>query len=191
MQVPRIIHGEYRFVDARLRGRIDACGALVGARDWDDPLQVDDLIDTAVVPGLHVLNPPGPLLEADLHYHVFLPLTILLELVDTGRAPPEVEQEVFDTSLTTPWGTLGLLAPANRMWLFAPERHRPFLQAASAFWPTLDAEGARYTVGSATGAPLWSIGSNLKYVLANLGVPAPTLASPLPAGGPASLLPVT
>ena len=181
MQVPRIIYGTYREVNAQLRNEVIR---LRRAQDWND------LVDTAILPGLEILNGPSPLLDGDPHFHCFLPLTIFLERIDTARLPSEVEQEIFEASLRTAWGTLGLLSPANRIWVFPQERHLPLLRAAYHFWETLDAEGARYTVGSATGAPLWSIGSNLKYVMANHGVPSSVLNAPLPERGPASLMPL-
>lgn len=187
MQVPRIMHGIYSDVQSALGAQISR---VRSARDWEDLLLADGLVDTADLPGLHVLNPPGPMLEADPHFHIFLALTILLEKVDTRRLPPDIEQEIFDASLQTSWGTLGLLAPANRILLLPPERYRPLLRAAYGFWLTLDTEGPRYTVGSVTGTPLWSIGTNLKYVMANLGVRASVLSSPLPPAGPAALLPL-
>jgi hypothetical protein len=148
----------------------------------------DDLIDTARYSGLLVLSGPSPLLGGHLHFHCFLPLFVLQKTIDEGRLSTDIEQGIFQASLRTAWGTLGLLSPANRSWVYPKQRHLPLLRAAFQFWETLDAEGERYTVGSASGQSLWSIGSNLKYILANLGVPVSGLNAPLPEEGPASLI---
>jgi hypothetical protein len=187
VQIPRIIYGPYREVNTRLRKRLPR---LKRAEDWNDVMEAGDRVDTASFPGLLVLSPPDPLLSSDTHFHCFLPLFILLEAIDTGRLPLDLEQEIFEASLRTLLGVLGLLSPANRIWVYPRHRHVPLLRAAFRFWETLDAEGERYTVGSATGQRLWSIGSNLKYVMANLGVPTLVLNTPLPEGGPASLVSV-
>jgi hypothetical protein len=52
----------------------------------------------------------------------------------------------------------------------------------------LDGVGARYTVGVTDGARLWQLPTNLRYVLAELGVPRPALTAPIPAGGLRELL---
>ena len=67
-------------------------------------------------------------------------------------------------------------------------RFQPFLHAALAVWKELDAVGPRYSSGSSNGSPLWEQPNNLRFVLANLGVPNEILNSPLPPEGPAALL---
>jgi hypothetical protein len=145
-------------------------------------------VDTADVPGLLLLSPPPPLLAAEPHWHCHLPHLVFLEAVDAGRLPTTAEAEAFEAGLLRPWTVLGLLAPINRMWVFPPERRLPLLRAAAACWATLDGEGERYSVGSTAGQRLWSLGTNLKYILSNLGVSNETLAAPLPAGGLGELL---
>jgi hypothetical protein len=187
LEVPHIIYGTYKEVNSHLRKRVPR---LKREEDWNGLMEAEGHIDTANVPGLLMLSRPNPLLGGDPHFHCYLPHFILLEMIDGGRSPPDSEQEIFEASLRTSWGTLGVLSPANRIWVYPKHRHDPLLRATFRFWETLDAEGERYTVGSATGQRLWSIGSNLKYVMANLGVPTSVLNTPLPEGGPASLVSV-
>jgi len=75
----------------------------------------------------------------------------------------------------------------NGPWVWSEHRHQPSLHAALSFWKELDAGGARYYVVGKS-ERLWRTARNLKYVLANMGVPNDVLNSPLPAEGPSALL---
>ena len=98
-----------------------------------------------------------------------------------------IADAVFTASLQVPWGVLGLMSSDNGPWVWPEHRHRPFLHAALSFWEELDAVGARYYVAGKS-ERLWGTARNLKYVLANMGVPNDVLNSPLPAEGPRALL---
>ncbi len=74
------------------------------------------------------------------------------------------------------------------MWLTFPERYKPFLKSVLQFWDLLYAEGDRYSGGLENGQNLWSINTNLQYVLANVGVSPAVLKAPLPMGGLESLI---
>jgi len=105
-----------------------------------------------------------------------------------GKLPLEIEEQVFTASLQTPWGLLGLLSQTNVIWVYPQQRYQPFLQASILFWDILYQEGNRYSNGSNNGENLWTIHTNLKYVLANLGVSQERLNQPLPSGGLKALL---
>jgi hypothetical protein len=185
VQVPRAIYGTYKEVNARAR---KAVTRINRGEDWTSLMDESDMVDTARLSGLLVLSGPSPLLSASLNFHCFLPMVVLQESISLGQLPLGIEDKAFESSLHTAWGTLGLLCPPNRVWVYQQERYRRLVRATFHFWQTLESEGERYTVGSATGQRLWSIGSNFKYALANLGVPMSTLNSPLPESGPANLI---
>jgi hypothetical protein len=84
-------------------------------------------------------------------------------------------------------GVLGLMSHDNGPWVWPRERHQPFLAAVLRFWDEFDAVGPRYYFTGRTEG-LWTMPTNLRYVLANMGVPIETLNAPLPPGGPAALL---
>jgi hypothetical protein len=185
MRLPSVLYGPYREIKPRIRKVVTR---LKRGANWDDALGAADTLDTATTPGLLVLNGPSPLLGGTSHFQCYLPLLVVQEVVSQNQLSGALEEPIFQACLQTPWGTLGLFAPANLMWVYPPKRYRPLLQAALRFWDTLDAEDERYTVGSNDGQRLWSIASNLKYVLANVGIPKSTLNSPLPPEGVADLI---
>lgn len=121
-------------------------------------------------------------------FHCHLPPEIVKADVTRQLAEPAAENQAFQAWLGSAWGVLGLMAPSNVMWFRDPERYRPFLTAAVTEWPAIEEVGPRYSVGSAHGQDVWSVHSNVKYVLANMGLPAERLSAPLPAGGLAALV---
>lgn len=159
-----------------------ACG-----KTWHEVAGAEDTIDTADRPGLIVLHGPSPILGGSPHFYCYLPLTNILQAVLEERLPSDIEEKVFEASLQTPWGVLGLLSQTNVMWIYPPKRHQPMLTACLQFWDTLNREGDRYTNGSNTGQNLWAEHTNLKYVLANMGISTDVLSAPLPDGGVAAL----
>jgi hypothetical protein len=179
MQIPGLLHGPYDEVDARCDELIARLGA---GTPWLEAFG-GELLDSRVMPGLLVLNGPSPLLATTAEFQCYVAHFRIRDAVGQGRLPAEVEAAVFAGSLQTSWGVLGLLAPANVMWAHARERHRPLLEASLRYWDVFDAEQDRYTLGMPRGEPLWSAQSNLKYVMAQLGVPISALQAPLPSGG--------
>lgn len=180
MLIPAALYGTYATAQREVR---TVLARVRQGATWHDALAEAGTLDTAGLPGLVLLNGPNPLLGNDDHIHAFLPLTQLSRAISRGRLPAQSEEEVFQESLTTPDGVLGLLAPANQMWVYPAERHEPFLDAVRRFWPDLEREGARYSVGMATGAMLWDVQTNLKFVLARRGIDISVLNGPQPVGG--------
>jgi hypothetical protein len=148
----------------------------------------DSILDTSQVAGLLVLNGPSPLIGGTSHFQCYLPLLTIEKALIEKRLSPEVGNKIFEASLESPWGVLGLLSPANVMWLASPEKYKPFLKAVFQFWSLLYAERDRYSAGLEYGQDLWSIQTNLKYVLANIGVSTAILKAALPGGGLESLI---
>ncbi len=144
--------------------------------------------DTAAAPGLLVLSGPSPLLGGQPHFHCYLPLLAVMNAVDRGRLDRSLEHRVFLEALESDWGLLAVISPANLMWVYPKDRYWPLLRKLLPRWEELRAEGPRYTVGSASGDDLWALTSNVKYVLANLGVSNAVLNSPLPPDGLSQLL---
>jgi len=119
---------------------------------------------------------------------MFLPLSILIDQVNKGKAPPEKLDEAMEACMSSPWGTLGVLAPKNQILVYPPRRHRLILQAVVSWWPRLDI-GSRYTVGMREGRRLWETVTNLQYLLGQVGVPIEAIRGRLPAGGLGAILP--
>ena len=140
------------------------------------------MIDTADRPGLVVMV--RSILGSEPHFHCFAPWRLAWETTSLAES---IADAIFVESLQVPWGILGLMSSDNGPWVWPEQRHQPFLDAALSFWDELDAVGARYyVVGKAE--RLWNTARNLKYVLANMGVPNDVLRAPLPPEWPRALL---
>jgi hypothetical protein len=152
-----------------------------------DVMTEHGMLDTREHSGLLVLDgivPPGA-----PHFHCALPWRPLWQkLLDRRtKTDPAINGAIFEASLGTPWGILGMLPYENHPWLLQRERFDPFLEAVLAFWDELDAVGERY-YSAVQGKRLWGVPNTLHYVLANLGVSQDLLRAPLPPGGPRALL---
>lgn len=185
MLVPASLYGRYKEVLPRCRKMITA---LKKGRSWEAVVCEEGTLDAQTLPGLLVLDGPTALLGGAPHVQCYLPMRLLRDAVLGGKVTPALESEIFDTSLGTAWGTLGLLSLDSRLLSKEPGRHRLLLEATLRFWPVYEALGARYTAGCNAGEPLWALPTNLKYVLAHMGVSVVTLNSPLPSGGILSLI---
>jgi hypothetical protein len=186
--LPAIVYGPYRQVRRRVS---TALRQFAAGKDWQEALNAESSVSPAARGGLIVLNGPSPLLETDWHFHIFLPLLLLLEGLREGKIDESRKQQAVVESLSTPWGVLGVIAPANQTLVYAPELHRPILRAAIHWWELLDAVGPRYTVGLRNGARLWDVTTNLHYVLGQVGLSNEQLRAPLPAGGLKAIVPPT
>jgi hypothetical protein len=180
MLIPEFIYGLSK--EARAASRAIASKLKAGAA-WGEAVP-DATAETSSRPGLLVLHGPSPLLGGQKHFHVYA----LLDEIFAAKAPEEIRESAFGECLRTAWGTLSLVSFKNQVWLYPAGRHVPFLRAVLSRWDEFDAEGARYSFGTPDGARLWDIHSNLKYVLARMGIPPEALRQPLPEGGLAALV---
>jgi hypothetical protein len=185
MLLPAIQYGPWSVVKKRMRTVISQ---LKRGKELGEAMTREGVLDTSDYPGMLVLS--GITTGPTPNFHCFMPWKKAWdELFDphTPTVPTPIEDAIFETSLRTPWGILGLLAYESNSWLIPTTRHEPFLHAVLGAWSELDAVGARYC-DSFYGKQLWSVPNNLHYVLANMGVPTEILNAPLPAEGPRALL---
>ncbi|HWO19806.1 MAG TPA: hypothetical protein VNO30_13565 [Kofleriaceae bacterium] len=185
MLLPAIQYGPWREVKKRMRTVISQ---LKRGKDIGEVMLRDGLIESSEHPGMLVLS--GIMTGPVPHFHCFMPWKKawdeLFDLRTTPTSPAPIEDAIFEASLQTPWGLLGLIAHDSNSWMI-PTRYEPFLHAVLGAWSELDAVGDRYCV-SFYGRRLWSAPNNLHYVLGNMGVPLDLLNAPLPAEGPRALL---
>jgi hypothetical protein len=184
MYFPEFEYGIYKDVLSNCRKKVTA---LSRGRTWDE-VTSGPFVDTQALPGLIVLHGPSALLGGSPHFHAFTLHMVIQEAFGKGRLQASMVESIFARSLRSAWGLVGLLAQTNMIWAYPEHRHKPVLDACLYFWDSLVGEGARYTCGSATGATLWELHSNLKMVLSNLGVPTPVLNAPLAGGDLRSIL---
>lgn len=185
MLLPAIQYGPWSVVKKRMRTVISQ---LKRGKDIREVMLRDGLIESSEHPGMLVLA--GIMMGPVPHFHCFTPWKKawyeLFDLRTTPTSPSPIEDAIFEASLETPWGLLGLIAHDCNSWM-TPARYEPFLHAVLGAWSELDAVGPRY-YSAVHGRPLWSVPNNLHYVLGNMGVPLELLNAPLPAEGPRALL---
>ena len=176
MLFPAAFYGPLPDVNRRIRGMVKR---LVRGQSFDEALGADRLIDTASHPGLFLMEGPDDSWGKGSYYVLLQPLGLVWEAVVDELLPAEMEQIVFERCLETAWGLLLLLPHEQASFFDEPHRWSPFLAAAARFWPTLAAEGARY---SATWypLPLDHVPNSIHYVLANMKVPFPKPGQTLP-----------
>jgi len=185
MLIPSSLYGRYEEVKRRGQKMLTR---LRRQASFDEAVGAQDLLDTATVPGLLVIHGPSPLIGGQEHFQCFVPHLLIRRALFDNRLTLEITEHVFEASLESPWGLLGLLSQPNQGWLYPRARLRPTLKAALKFWDVFAAEGARYSTGLPWGTDLWSANSNLAIVLAELGVPQEVLQKPLPPENLSSLL---
>jgi len=186
MLLPAIQYGSWKEVKKRMRTVVSQ---LKRGKDLGEVMSRGGMLDSSAHPGMLVLS--GFTIGPTPNFHCFMPWKkawdALFNRRRTPLSPAPVEDAIFEASLRTPWGILGLMTSENQPWLYPTARHEPFLHAALAAWSELDAVGARYCY-SVHRERLWSVPNNLHYVLGNMGVPNEIVRGPLPAEGPRTLL---
>lgn len=183
MHIPSSFYGLYRNVKPRCRRIVTK---LARGEALNDVIGADDTIDTATQPGMLVLEGPSPLLGGQPHFHCYLLHFQIKEAQFEGRLNADMVEEIFNASLQTEWGVLGLIAYQSTMWFAPPEkwrstRYQPMLKACLQFWDTFEREGERYSGGSNSSKNLWNLPNTIRYILANMGVSKAVLKAPLPA----------
>jgi hypothetical protein len=185
VQLPVIQYGDWKSVKKRMQRVVTQ---LKRGADLVDVMTTDGMLDTETTPGLLVIA--GIQVGSVPNFHCFAPWKLAFDsfaAAENSDAFAAIEDAIFDASLRSSWGVLGLLSTENQFWLIPASRHRPLLHATLEVWPELDAVGARY-YGAVQGRRLWDVPNNLHFVLANLGVPTDVLRAPLPPEGPRALL---
>lgn len=184
MKLPAIQYGAWREVRPRMKKlitRVVRHGAsFVDEMTRDGMIDVDDHpeeIDLGRIPH-----------GAAVRFYAHQPLLMLSNGLPWNDL--NVERRIFDESLTTTWGVLGLLSQAGKLWVHQLRDRWPALcDAIDRSWSELASVGARYAVTDEM-ERLWSITGPLQYVLIHSGVPEEVILkrAPLPPGGPIALL---
>ena len=190
MLVPAFLYGRFPTVKAACRRMVtqikrgvpwDELGSELGS---EVPIE---LIDTRDLPGLLVLDGPGPLTGGGDHFHFFAPAHAIRNAIPP-RLPKETFTTLFEPMIATRWGFLALLGQWSHSFFFPPGHQQRYLHAAVRWWDELAAEGPRYSTGSNVGEPLWDLFTKLKFCLAREGLPQELLSQPIPPGGMAALV---
>jgi hypothetical protein len=200
MEIPDVFFGKYQDVQKRCR---KLAKQVIQGKHWEEVFHSIPMVDTANVPGLITLERGAASLLGDRHFHCYF----LLQEIDALRYKYEIQEaihnSIFEESLKTPWGTLGLFGDGNLSWFSSPKtfverngqqvalrdvsrwndwianRCQPMVEACLEFWDIFNAEGKRYTEGLPyPPRSIWYYARNLRYVLSNMGVPSEFLVYP-------------
>jgi hypothetical protein len=145
-----------------------------------------ELVDTRTEEGLIVIDDQNGFRAEERCFQMHA----IFAVADSARYRP-MHQRIFDAVRVHPWGSLALLGSlVDLLWI-----HRAIAEASWAgalsntvkCWDLYSAEGPRFANGTRTG-DLWALGSSLKAVLREKGVPVDELLAPLPPGGLRALL---
>jgi hypothetical protein len=177
MKIPSMLYGRAAAVKSKAKKTLEA---VIATREFDR-LDCGPFIETKDTEGLLLVQPERFQLPGK-HFHCYALTWAIYELIPAS--------EVFATmdawmrwSLSDAWRLLGALDDRTANAL---NRERsllvPYVEAVVRFWPELKAEGKRY--GPSLGEPedVWQVMHNLKFALANLGVPAEQLRTEPPEG---------
>jgi hypothetical protein len=177
MNIPTFLYGPYSEVKKR-------CAQKATELRNGAPFErlTSDFLDTSNVSGTLVLEGPVQRFSSGANFCCFALTVAISDEIIQGHMSQEFWEKLHDAGLRYPWVFLGLLGQHSAAFLHrSPSWHLPFLRAAVEFWPVLAAEGARYSFGREP-TDLWSLPTNIRFVLARLGLPIDRLKDPLPQG---------
>jgi hypothetical protein len=169
MLIPAIFYGHYPEVQKRVR---KAANRIAKSESLETVLMADGMLDTANTPGFITFEPVGKYYDESPGFHTFPLGQILSDLYFKKQISNELEEEIYQTLLQTPWGVLMLLGRDNSQdWLTNPERFRSFMLAVMQIQDEFTAIGERFEPMNYRGRSFWNIPHGLVYAAANLGFP--------------------
>ena len=185
MLVPAILFGSY--ADARKQCRKALLEWLRERSSLVDALERGGMVATEDVPGPLTLEGPAPGSSKLPQFQFYVPLRILIERT-LDPLIPDTQEAVFSSLLVKPWSILCTLSSNNMvLWFFDEdlERYRRYVEGMLRHWDDLEAEGARYSVGSTVGRSLWDAARPVTLALMRIGVPRELTkyGAPPPPGG--------
>ena len=182
MKIPSMLYGRASAVKSRAKKKM---AEVVHSCDFER-LDCGPMLETQDSTGLLWLRSER-MQQAGEHFHCYALTSAIGELVDGPRMFATMDAWMR-WSLAEPWRFLGV---TDELSVGALSRSRALLvsyvEVAVRFWPHLKSEGNRF--GPFVNGPLgaWELMWNLKFCLANLGIPGPELTAE-PPGGPADFL---
>jgi len=187
MKIPSFLYGEYSKVKVECRRKAKE---LKRGAAFDD-LHAGQWTDTVNASGSIVLEGPNRAISYQGEQFCCFGLLVAISNewkdVEWAEERDTIVAAYHEAAMREPWIFLGLLGQLSCSFLDQrPDWLAPSTRAAVKFWPLLDAEGPRYTMGVQP-KTLWSLPTNIGFALARLGIPQEKFEAPLPPGGLAAL----
>lgn len=181
--MPSVQYGDWADVRPRIRTIVRR---VTRGENILDVMSEGGMLDTTTTEGRLLVG--GTMRPGMKNFHCHAPWKQIFDALAKVEDSRDIEETIFQASMSMTWGVLGFLAYDCTPW-FAGHEHwyEPFLKAALNAWDEIDSVGARYFIALQP-EPMWAIPNSLHYVLSNLGVPAERLRDPLPKAGPSALL---
>jgi hypothetical protein len=182
MKIPSMLYGRPSVVKSRAKKKILE---VVHSCDFEH-LDCGPMLETHDTTGL-LLVQPEPIQNPGEHFHCYALTVAIVDFVD-GPQMLATMDAWLKWSLADAWRFLGVMHQHSTNAL---DKNRallvPYVEAAVRFWPQLKSEGERFGPSANRADGAWLAMRNLKFCLANLGIPAPELRAE-PPGGPADFL---
>jgi hypothetical protein len=181
--LPAAQYGDWADVRPRIKAIVRR---VTRGEDIVHVMSESGMLDTATTDGRLILS--GTSRPGTKSFHCHEPWKHLLDALSKIDDSDGIEERIFQSSMSVPWGVLGFMASGCKLWFAGRQSwYEPFLHAALKAWNEIDTVGQRYFVALQPEA-MWAIPNSLHYVLGRLGVPVEHLSQPLPPGGPSALL---
>jgi hypothetical protein len=183
MKIPSLFYGHASIAKSRAR---KLAKLIVKSGDFD-AFELEPCLDTSEVDGLILAAPEvtPPWLE---NFHCY---ALGSALVNIAGVPDRsiLMRDWLLWCLKEEWRFVFVLGHDSRDGMRTLERSllQQYVDASIRYWPGLVAEGSRFGPSSNDSGDLWDAWTNLKFALANMGVPTKEVIAGSPEG-PAGLL---
>jgi hypothetical protein len=172
MLIPAIFYGHYPEVQKQSR---KAANRIAKGESLETVLTADGMLDTETTPGFITFEPVNKSYDKSPGFHTFPFCQILIDLYFDKKISDELQEEIYQTLLRSPWGVLMLIGRDNaQAWLASPapkpERFRSFAQAAIQIQGEFTAIGERFEPQNYRGRSFWDISHGIMFAIANLGI---------------------
>jgi hypothetical protein len=182
MKIPGMLHGRAGAVKSRAKKKLRE---VVATREFDR-LDYGPLVDTKDVEGLLLVEGERFQMPGE-HFHCYALTESIFDLVPASEMLVTMDAWMR-WSLAEAWRFLGAVGQLTTGALHEDRSLLiPYVEAGVRFWPELSSEGKRYGPTLDQLKDAWEVAVNLKYALANLGIPSSELRTE-PPGGPAVFL---
>lgn len=182
MKMPSMLYGRASVVKSRARKKL---AAVVRTCDFEH-LDCGPMLETRDTGGLLLVEPEDRQSPGE-HFHCYALTIAIMDMLE-GPQMFAAMDAWMKWSLEEAWRFLGVMEQDSTNTLAKNSALLvPYVEAAVRFWPLLKSEGERFGPGVNRAEGAWYAMRNLKYCLANLGIPAHELRAE-PPGGPADFL---
>ena len=112
MLLPTLQHGNWKDVRPRVKAVLRR---LKRGEDFLKVVAEDGMLNTETTDGMLIVG--GTMRSGPTNFHCHEPWKHLGDTIAGDESGRALEEQIFRSSLTVPWGVLGLMTPACTLWL--------------------------------------------------------------------------